>query len=177
MSKPGPIDAVGIAASLIGGVLIYGGIKGYSVLMVLQNLVTGRPITTDVNVTNPLKTSGTTSDASTSQYSPPTGGAQSIGIVLASDMGWEGAEWTALQTLWNNESGWNPHAMNKSSGAYGIPQALPYTKMPKDAWPESAGGHSNPSAQIQWGLNYIKGRYGSPSVALAFWNKQNPHWY
>lgn len=177
MSKLNPVDGVGIAASLMGGVLIYGGIKGYSVLMVLQNLVTGKPITTDVNVTNPLKTPGSVLDTPTEPYSPPTGGAQSIGQVLASNMGWEGTEWTALQTLWNGESGWNPHAKNPSSGAYGIPQALPYTKMPKAAWPESAGGSSDASAQIQWGLDYIKGRYGSPSMALAFWQRQSPHWY
>ena len=174
MSKS--LDGTGLAVTLIGGVLIYSGIRGFSVMKVAENLVTGRPITTDVDVTNPLSTPGKVDD-STGSYSAPTGGAQSIGLQLASAMGWEGSQWTALQTLWNGESGWNPKAKNPSSGAYGIPQALPYTKMPKAAWPESAGGKSDAATQIQWGLNYIKGRYGSPQMALAFWNRQNPHWY
>jgi len=101
----------------------------------------------------------------------------SIGKTKAAAMGWTGAQWTALEKLWTNESGWNPKAKNPSSGAYGIPQALPHTKMPKAAWPESAGGQSDAGTQIQWGLNYIKSRYGSPVMALAFWNRQKPHWY
>ena len=178
MAKNSPIDGPGLTVAAIGGILVYAGIKGYSVLAVIQNLVTGKPITTDVSVTNPLTTPGTvTSNSGSSGYSTPTGGPQSIGLTLASNMGWTGAEWTALQELWNKESGWNPHAKNPSSGAYGIPQALPYSKMPKAAWPEDKGGQSDPTAQIQWGLEYIRGRYGSPRMALAAWKSRNPHWY
>jgi len=177
MAKGGAIDGPGLVAATIGGILVYAGIKGYSILAVIQNLITGKPITTDVSVTNPLKTPGTVPADGNSGYSTPTGGPQSIGQVLASNMGWEGAEWTALVELWNGESNWNPHAKNPSSGAYGIPQALPYTKMPKAAWPEDKGGQSDPSAQIQWGLSYIKGRYGSPRMALAAWKGRSPHWY
>jgi hypothetical protein len=166
-----PIDGIGITASLIGGMLIYGGIRGYSFLAILQNLVTGKPLTTGVTVTNPLSTPGTTTadvtDANGVGAVPP-GGNQSLALQLASSMyGWEGANWTALQQLWNRESGFNNHAKNPSSGAYGIPQALPYSKMPKAAWPESAGGSSDATAQIKWGLSYIKGRYGNPQIAWA----------
>ncbi|WP_316519825.1 transglycosylase SLT domain-containing protein [Kitasatospora brasiliensis] len=69
------------------------------------------------------------------------------------------------------ESSWNPLAVNASSGAYGLVQALPGTKM------ASAGAdwRTNPATQIKWGLNYMNTRYGSPCAAWAFW--QTHHWY
>jgi hypothetical protein len=79
-----------------------------------------------------------------------------------------------LVPLWNQESGWNQFAEN-ASGAYGIPQALPFNKMPQAAWPASAGGSSDPSAQISWGLGYIKNTYGTPCNAWA--HEQSFGWY
>jgi hypothetical protein len=79
-----------------------------------------------------------------------------------------------LVPLWNQESGWNQFAEN-ASGAYGIPQALPYNKMPQAAWPRAAGGSSDPSAQISWGLGYIKSVYGNPCNAEA--HEQSFGWY
>jgi hypothetical protein len=81
------------------------------------------------------------------------------------------AEFQCLVTLWNRESGWNFQAKNSSSGAYGIPQSLPGSKM------ASAGAdwQTNPQTQIIWGLKYIDGRYGSPCGAVAVWNTQG--WY
>jgi hypothetical protein len=76
-----------------------------------------------------------------------------------------------LNRLWERESGWNKYASNPYSGAYGIPQALPGSKM------ASAGPHwrSNAATQIRWGLRYIKARYGSP---LRAWNhSQATGWY
>jgi SLT domain-containing protein len=63
--------------------------------------------------------------------------------------------------------------MNQSSGAYGIPQSLPASKM------ASAGPdwRTNPATQIRWGLDYIRSAYGSPSNAWAKWNQRSPHWY
>jgi Transglycosylase SLT domain len=106
------------------------------------------------------------------------GGAQNqaIGKLLAAGYGWStGIQWDDLVRLWDQESGWSNTAQNPQSGAYGIPQALPYTKMPKAAWPASAGGRSDPSSQVSWGLAYIKGRYGSPSAAWA--HEQANNWY
>lgn len=86
------------------------------------------------------------------------------------------AEWICLDELWEKESSWQtkprPHlAVNRSSGAYGIPQALPANKM------ESAGHDwkHNPITQIKWGLGYIKERYGSACQALAHHKKKG--WY
>ena len=173
------VDGPGLTIVGVGSVLIYAGIRGYSVLAVLQNLVTGKPITTNVTVTNPLQAGNAANPVSAGPVpsSNVTGTPRAIGQSLASAMGWTGAEFTALNNLWNGESNWNPHAKNPSSGAYGIPQALPYNKMPQAAWPESAGGQSDPTAQIQWGLDYIKSRYGSPSNAYTAWLSRSPHWY
>lgn len=74
--------------------------------------------------------------------------------------GWGGAEFNALVQLWTKESGWDMHAVNPSSGAGGIPQALPSSKM-------GANAMNDANAQIEWGLNYIANRYGSPSQAWA----------
>ena len=98
---------------------------------------------------------------------------QKIGQVLASARGWSGPQWAALKNLWNGESGWNERALNKSSGAYGIPQSLPASKMASAGadWKTSA------STQIKWGLGYIASRYGSPLNAYSAWLGRSPHWY
>lgn len=97
-----------------------------------------------------------------------------IGKQLASEKGWTGNQWLCLEKLWTNESNWRHTVSNyQGSGAYGIPQALPASKM------KSYGEDylTNPTTQIKWGLDYIKNRYGTPCNALDFWNNQYPHWY
>lgn len=87
------------------------------------------------------------------------------GQYLASSYGWTGYEWDDLVSLWTRESGWNPYAYNPSSGACGIPQALPCSKI----------GDMSVIGQIKWGLEYIQGRYGDPASA---WNHEiNYGWY
>ena len=85
--------------------------------------------------------------------------------------GWTENDFQCLVKLWNKESGWNPNAHNSSSGAHGIPQSLPASKMAS----EGADYYTNGETQIRWGLKYIKGRYGSPSSAWSFWQSHN--WY
>jgi hypothetical protein len=172
-----PMDSVGVAVTLIGGVLVYAGARGYSVLAVVQNLVAGKPITTGVSVSNPLSTGNADVQSTVQDPTAPSGTPKAIGQQLAAQAGWTGAEWSALETLWDHESNWNPTARNPSSGAYGIPQALPYTKMPKAAWPNGVGGRADAATQIKWGIGYIKGRYGKPSSAWAIWQRRSPHWY
>lgn len=98
---------------------------------------------------------------------------QKIGQTLAAARGWSGPQWAALKNLWNGESGWNERALNKSSGAYGIPQSLPASKM------ASAGSDwkTNAGTQIKWGLSYIASRYGNPVNAYSAWLSRSPHWY
>jgi hypothetical protein len=98
----------------------------------------------------------------------PGGGSPAQNVALAQRvLGWSGGEFQDLVNLWTRESGWNQFAYNASSGATGIPQALPYTKMPRSAWLPSQGGQANVLAQETWGADYIRGRYGSPSAAWA----------
>ncbi len=90
---------------------------------------------------------------------------------MLSTYGWGDDQFIALVSLWNKESGWNPNAHNSSSGAHGIAQALPASKM------ASAGAdyYTNGETQIRWGLSYIKARYGSPINA---WNHSVQYnWY
>jgi len=95
-----------------------------------------------------------------------------IASLLAADMyGWNGSQVSCLSSLWNKESGWKYTASNSGSGAYGIPQALPGSKM------ASAGAdwRTNPATQIKWGLTYINDRYGSPCAAWG--HSQSVGWY
>lgn len=81
-------------------------------------------------------------------------------------------QYRCLYHLWNHESGWRWWAGNRQgSGAYGIPQALPGSKM------KSAGAdwRTNPITQVKWGLGYISRRYGSSCAAWSFWQSHN--WY
>ena len=89
---------------------------------------------------------------------------------IVAQHGWAGSEFSCLVSLWNRESGWNAHAANPS-GAYGIPQALPGSKM------ASAGAdwRTNPATQIKWGLKYVQDRYGTPCEAWTF--KRARGWY
>jgi hypothetical protein len=81
------------------------------------------------------------------------------------------AQFSCVDNIWEHESHWNVHADNPHSSAYGIPQALPGSKM------SSAGPdwQNNAETQIRWGLNYIKERYGSACAAWSF--KQSHGWY
>ncbi|WP_239762426.1 transglycosylase SLT domain-containing protein [Streptomyces sp. CL12-4] len=80
-------------------------------------------------------------------------------------------QFQCFSNIVDHESSWNYQAVNASSGAYGLFQALPGSKM------SSVGSdwQTNPATQIKWGLNYMDSRYGSPCDAWAFW--QNNHWY
>ncbi|MCT9820680.1 lytic transglycosylase domain-containing protein [Microbacterium sp. W1N] len=100
------------------------------------------------------------------------GDPRAIGAELAaSQYGWGSDQFSCLDRLWQKESGWNPAAHNKGSGAYGIPQALPGSKM------ATAGSdwETNPATQITWGLGYIAGRYGTPCGAWS--HSQSTGWY
>ncbi|NHA69493.1 aggregation-promoting factor C-terminal-like domain-containing protein [Phycicoccus flavus] len=99
--------------------------------------------------------------------------AQSTARALVAAHGWGPGEFSCLVSLWNGESGWSWSATNPSSGAYGIPQALPGWKM------STAGGDwlTDPATQIRWGLDYIARSYGSPCGAWSTWQSRSPHWY
>lgn len=91
--------------------------------------------------------------------------------MAAAKYGWTGAEWECLNTLWTRESNWRHTASNSRSGAHGIPQALPGSKMAS----HGADWATNPATQISWGLSYVKNRYGTPCGAWGHFLKKN--WY
>jgi hypothetical protein len=90
----------------------------------------------------------------------PSGSPQPIAMAILGSYGWSSGQFGCLNDLWTRESGWNLAAEN-ADGAFGIPQALPGSKM------ASAGAdwQTNPATQIRWGLGYIKELYGSPCGA------------
>ena len=94
-----------------------------------------------------------------------------IGQQIAADFGFTGNEFFCLDQLWTKESNWRTNAGNPTTGAYGIPQSLPGSKM------ASVGSdwRYNPATQITWGLGYIQGRYGTPCGAWAM--SQSVGWY
>ena len=96
---------------------------------------------------------------------------RTIARAMLSDFGFGDDQFSCLDSLYMSESGWNIHADNPSSSAYGIPQALPGSKM------ASAGPdwETNAATQIKWGLEYIKSSYGTPCGAWSF--KQGHNWY
>lgn len=101
---------------------------------------------------------------------PQAGGSlQQYAQQRMAQLGMTGAgDWQALYNLWQKESGWNPAAVNRSSGAFGIAQILPsaHPDVPRNLTGQQ---------QIDWGLNYIRQRYGSPSAAWA--HSQQTDWY
>jgi hypothetical protein len=114
-------------------------------------------------------TAGIATSAAPAQASTTTSVAQAQAI--AHKMIPDAAQYNAFSKIVNHESGWNVAATNASSGAYGLVQALPGSKM------ASAGSDwkTNAATQIKWGLDYMNSRYGSPVGAWNFW--QANHWY
>ena len=90
---------------------------------------------------------------------------------LLPEFGFSADQFSCLDSLWTKESGWNPAADNPTSSAFGIPQALPGSKM-ASAGPDWA---TNPATQIRWGLGYIADVYGTPCSAWS--HSQSYNWY
>ncbi len=142
------------------------GVAGAKTQTVVQTLHDGQVVSEEVTaeqVTREPVTQVQTVGTKVVAVSVDPGSAQAIAYDMVIARGWDDAEFNCLVNLWNRESGWRVNAANASSGAYGIPQALPGSKM------ASAGAdwQTNPATQITWGLGYISGRYGTPCGA---WN-------
>lgn len=179
--KTSGVNGTSIFVLVVGGVILYSGIKGASISNTIKGFLagTGQPqsasdlASLNIGASNPDQSTPNVSGFG--EHSGP--GSQSSNVNLAKMMatpfGWgSGAEWDALYKLWTRESGFSATAKNPSSGAYGIAQALPPTKYPL-AGQESGG--SSASVQIAWGLAYIKARYGDPINAWAHETSQG--WY
>ncbi|QIG39663.1 phospholipase [Microbacterium sp. 4R-513] len=109
--------------------------------------------------------------ASQAAANTPEGAQAAARQIAASEYGWGDGQFSCLVSLWDRESDWNYQAYNSGSGATGIPQSLPGSKM------ASAGAdwQTNATTQIRWGLGYIAGSYGSPCAAWGHSNATG--WY
>jgi hypothetical protein len=103
--------------------------------------------------------------------SAASGSPQQIAEAMLGSFGWSASQFSCLDPLWAHESGWSVSAYNAGSGAFGIPQALPGSRMASagPAWQTDA------ATQIKWGLGYVKGTYGSPCGAWA--HEEATGWY
>lgn len=131
---------------------------------ILRRIATPKKLVTGAAMA--AATTGLVFTAVPAQAAAPTS-AQAIAKQMIKDP----AQYQAFSNIVSKESGWNPKAQNSSSGAYGLVQALPASKM------SSAGSDwkTNPETQIKWGLDYMNDRYGSPVGAWDFW--QSNGWY
>jgi len=184
------VSGPALAATAAGAVLVWSGLTGRRVTLVLRSLLSGRP-PADVAADLARGDNGEPATGSWQQSGLPVqvgdaagGGSPAANRALAQRMaaayGWgSGPQWQALDNLGNAESGWSNTADTRQTGAggdhpgsvtfaYGIAQARPATKMPKAAWPPDKGGQASAPAQIAWMLSYVKGRYGDPVAAWQF---------
>lgn len=161
-----------------GAILFWSGVKGHNWSTVVRDLISGQkiPSTQELAITS-SSTSLSGGSGVSSNVSGPVGGSvtknKAIAVPLASAYGWGPgtSNWDSLDKLWTRESGWNNRAKNPSSGAYGIPQSLPASKMGRLANPPV----SSATAQEVWGLRYIKQTYGDPDGAWA--HEESAGWY
>ena len=109
--------------------------------------------------------------AAAAQSRAASGSPQQVAEAMLGSFAWSSSQFSCLDPLWAHESGWSVSAYNADSGAFGIPQALPGSRM------ASAGPdwQTDAATQIRWGLEYIKGTYGSPCGAWA--HEEATGWY
>ena len=180
MSKK--MDGPGIAAIGVGIVFLYGGIKGYSPIKAFQNLIQGKNPNEGQTLSTLVSAESSSSGGTSGDTSGITGGgsaaknqaaAKKLAIAMGHSDWTTGKQWSDWVLLWNGESGWSEKAYNAGSGATGIPQSLPGSKM------ASAGADwkTNAVTQMKWGIGYIADRYQNPSNAYAQWLARSPHWY
>jgi resuscitation-promoting factor RpfB len=157
-----------------GAIVLWSGTENISLIKMLQSLIGGnksQPGTSNEPVTSTSTASAASGGGTQGSTAPGMPLAayirsnQATAQLIAMTYGWgPGPQWTALNNLVTNLSGWNNLAQNSASGAYGIFQ------LPASAW--AATGYtqtSDPATQIEAGLAYIAQQYGNPQVALAFY--------
>jgi len=185
----GKISGFSLAYTAIGGIVLWSGIKGTTLSATFRNLIKGvapgantEPVTVgtvvqsdlDTGTSIPGVTVGIPAGVAATGGGTPTAN-KALGALLAGGYGWGpgSASWPYLESGWEEESGWSQYAANVPSdpynNAYGIPQANPGTKMAS----AGSGWKTDPATQINWGLGYIKGTYGSPSQVPG-WTPNGP---
>ncbi len=171
---PGRINGFSLGYTAVGGVVLWSGIKGWSISSTFKNLLSG---TTPASSTEQIDTTSveldadTTSSGNEAEPSGTSGSNEQVLKQVAAAFGWTGSEWTALYNVEEREAGFSLTATNATSGAYGMAQFI-------DGPSEYAtyGGNSTTAlGQATAMCNYIKQRYGTPSAAWA--HEQSSGWY
>ncbi|NEA43300.1 transglycosylase SLT domain-containing protein [Streptomyces sp. SID11385] len=154
-----------VPQQFVTGVALVGGAAGMA-LSGAPASHAATPAPQAATVMSAAKSAGTTESAGAVKAAD-TASAKTLAKKLLPDA----RQFAAFDKIVSHESGWNPHATNAASGAYGLVQALPGSKM------ASAGAdwHENAGTQVKWGIQYMTERYGSPAAAWDFW--QTHHWY
>jgi hypothetical protein len=173
------ISGVAVATITAGGFLVYTGITNVTLVDGLRSIMRGKAIAPGTQTSTDLSAPGLgsavgiaanpfpdLSSPSSAGMPAPKSDIQKYAQTLLAQYGWTG-QWSQFNALVMSESGWNPNARNPTSGAYGIPQALPASKLGPNA--------SDYHVQLQWMMDYIKQRYGSPAAAWSF--HQTHNWY
>lgn len=179
-----PLSGLAIGVVTTGGFLVYTGIKNVSVVDGLRQIMSGNAIKEGPQKVSNLNPGDRAAELGlpdldlpvTGGGTAPSGGVapsaatktdiQNYARTLLAQYGWSD-QWDAFNKLVMSESGWNPAATNPSSGAYGIPQALPASKIP--------GDRTDYRVQLKWMLDYIRQRYTTPAQAWSFHIRNN--WY
>lgn len=199
---PGRVNGFSLAYTATGAVVLWSGIKGWSISETFRNLLAGK---TPAGSTEPIDTTSASSALQADLNSgtsipgvtvgiPPgvsASGSSATGMAAlkqaAHAYGWDtGAEWTALNYVEMREAGYNPHAKNPSSGAYGMAQSLGHPGTPGTEAAEYGGygltsdeqrqaNSGNAYWQSVWMCAYIKNTYGDPVAAADHERKNN--WY
>lgn len=179
MASRAGLSGLALAEIAAGVLLAWSGIQNQSLTDTLKPLLSGKAPTPgpagDPGSSQPAGTGANAAAGDTSAHSQSAAQNQAIAklSVIASHPAWAtGQEWADWVSLWNQESGWNNLALNPSSGAFGIAQALGHGAAGTggkygNQYPSVAANDGNALAQIQWGIGYIAQRYGSPSAAWA----------
>lgn len=180
------VNGFTVALPAVGMLLVWSGVKGTNPATTFKDLLNGQQNTTSAYPISPGERLASQSDSGggdsgssggsaapgdTGAHSASARANQAIAKVLAAPYGWStGTEWQDLVSLWNRESQWSNIAQNPTSTAYGIAQFLDTT------WASVGGTRtSDPTAQIRYGLKYIKQRYGDPEKAWA--HEISAGWY
>jgi hypothetical protein len=187
-----PIKGGYLLAAGGGAVLLWSGLRGKSVSGSLRDVISGKSPTTQATA-YPILSSpnagggggggGGGHPGDTGAHSVKASANQAtarLSVAIAHPSWAVGRQWADWKSLWNQESGWDNLALNASSGAFGVAQALGHG-LPNtggkygNQYPSRAANDGNALAQIQWGIGYIAQRYGSPSAAWA--HEQANGWY
>jgi hypothetical protein len=170
------VSGIALGEITVGALLLWSGITNKPFADIARTLAKGGTVPAPSSSQTSITTEETQQLASDQSGAGDSGVNKLLGQLMAGGYGWAtGDNWAFLESGWEEESGWSATAINGTwpDCAYGIPQANPGSKMPQSAWPSYAGGSSSATAQIAWGLAYIKSTYGAP-VNVPGWSASGP---